>query len=239
MAKRFIETGMFDDPWFMNLTKDGKMFWVYLITKCDHAGIMQLNEKLCKFQTGIDSIERVIKELGNRLYSIGNCVYFIPKFILFQYPNFPMSTVKQQQGAVERLCKYGLYNQETNSWSTVIEELLNSYGNDNDNDKGGMGGEIPKVLTWKNDYETYLKNCRDSFRSIESDSKFIEKFKSLFPEFHPIRTIRVCYEYWATNTGWKKKKSSKTVNIDWKATIIKGANLSKSYYTAEEKANKK
>jgi len=53
MAKRFIDTALFDDSWFMDLSVENKLFFVYLITNCDHAGIIDLNLKLAEFKTGI------------------------------------------------------------------------------------------------------------------------------------------------------------------------------------------
>ena len=91
MAKRFIDTGLFDDQWFMNLSKDAKLLWIYLITKCDHAGIIEINERLIEFQTGIKSFKTTGAELGSRLYFVRESYYFIPKYIDFQYPNFPNS----------------------------------------------------------------------------------------------------------------------------------------------------
>jgi hypothetical protein len=142
MSKRFIDTDLFDDSWFMDLSLSGKILWIYCITKCDHAGIIELNEKLCSFQTGIKSLPSVIEELSNRLHTVKDGVYFIPKFINFQYPGFPKSNVKQQQGAINILKSHGLYDKENgvlikdlpNSYKTVNKELSNSYGNDNGND---------------------------------------------------------------------------------------------------------
>jgi hypothetical protein len=111
MAKRFIDTGLFDDPWFMELSKDGKMLWVYLITKCNHAGIIDINNKLCKFQTDIENIDTVIQELGDRLHRVDKQLFFIPKFIYYQYPKFPQSKVMQQKSAIEILTKYGLFKE--------------------------------------------------------------------------------------------------------------------------------
>lgn len=123
MAKRFIDTGLFDDPWFMELSKDGKMLWIYLITKCNHAGIIDINNKLCKVQTDIENIETVIQELGNRLVRVDKQLFFIPKFIYYQYPKFPQSTVLQQKSAIEILTKYGLFK---NGKLTVDKELNKS-----------------------------------------------------------------------------------------------------------------
>lgn len=133
MAKRFIDTGIFDDSWFMELSKDGKILWLYLITKCDHAGIIDFNEKLCKVQTGIENLEKALKELGNRCLTVRERYRFIPKFIMYQYPNFPNSAVRGQLSAIERLQSFGLmddslnfqYDENISSEETVIEQLDN------------------------------------------------------------------------------------------------------------------
>lgn len=153
MGKRFIDTGIFDDDWFMDLTKDGKILWLYFITKCDHAGILRLNPKLCQLQTGIKELELIRDQLGDRIVLIGDQLYFIPKFIEYQYPGFPKSTVNQQSSAIKILEKYGLWDghkivtysksnseQLTKSWLTVDQELANSYGNGNGNENGNGNG---------------------------------------------------------------------------------------------------
>ena len=135
MAKRFVDTEMFSDDWFMDLSKDGKIMWFYLITMCDHAGIFKLNERLCKFHTGITDPASVIEQLGNRIIRVKEQLYFIPKFIEFQYPNFPNSRVMQQQSAVTILEKYGLF---VNGSITLPEDLSKSYDNDNGNNTGDI-----------------------------------------------------------------------------------------------------
>jgi len=135
MAKRFIDTGLFDDTWFMELSKDAKIFWIYCFTKCDHAGIIELNERLFKFQTGLNSLQTVIEQLGNRLVRVNERYFFIPKFIDFQYPNFPNSNVKAQKSAIERLQKFNI---DINNIYTVIKPLDKcyeyEYGNGYDNE---------------------------------------------------------------------------------------------------------
>jgi hypothetical protein len=168
MAKRFIDTGIFDDAWYMDLSKDGKILWLYFITKCDHAGMLSLNIKLCKVQTGINNIPTVIKELGNRLVTVNQLLYFIPKFIEFQYPNFPNSNVKQQASAIEILSKYQLFNKET---LTVTQQLTNSYVNDNDNDNDNVNvneNEKKKVnFSFENFWNLYDKKVGDKDKIIK------------------------------------------------------------------------
>lgn len=133
MAKRFIDTNLFNDEWFCELSKDCKLFFIYYITTCDHAGVLRLNKKLCEFQTGLKSLETVIKELGNCLVTVKEGLYFMPKYIKFQYPNFPKSKVKQQDGAISILQNIGLWDSNLNSYISLSKELGNSYDNDNDN----------------------------------------------------------------------------------------------------------
>lgn len=139
MAKRFIDTGLFDDPWFMELSKDGKLFWIYLITKCNHAGIIERNEKLFKFHIGISDMDKVIKELSSRLVTVNGKYFFIPKYLFYQYPNFPNSKVKAQQSAIEILDKLHI---DLNSYQTLSEDLPKDYGNVNDtgNENGNENG---------------------------------------------------------------------------------------------------
>jgi hypothetical protein len=151
MSKRFIDTNLFSDEWFNELSKDCKLFFIYHITTCDHAGILKLNKKLCEFQTGIKSIETVIKELGNSYITLKEGVYWMPKFLKFQYPNFPKSNVRQQQGAINILLTYGINTENINTYLTVNKELPNSYVHDSDNESVSVTGKnmdkfIPPTL---------------------------------------------------------------------------------------------
>ncbi len=131
MAKRFIDTGLFDDEWFSELSIDGKLFWIYYLTKCDHAGLLKYNKKLIEFQTGINSLDTVIELFGKRLVRVKEELLFCPKFIVFQYPGFPKSGVKQQDGAIKLLVAAGLWDSISgnfNSSVTVKEDLPKSYG---------------------------------------------------------------------------------------------------------------
>lgn len=138
MAKRFIDTGLFEDEWFSELSTNGKLFWVYYLTRCDHAGILKYNRRLMEFQTGIKNIDTVVQEIGNRLVRVNEQLLFCPKFIEFQYPDFPKSKVKQQDSAHKILLSLNLIDEHgnLNSTLTVKKELNNSYGNGNGIDNG-------------------------------------------------------------------------------------------------------
>lgn len=141
MAKRFIDTELFNDKWFMSLKKDSKLFWIYLITSCNHAGIIEFNEPLIKFKTGLNSLDTVIKDLDNRLIPLDNDYYFVPKFLEYQYNNFPNSKVRSQQSAINILRRFKLWNEEN---QTVTKGLVNSYVYEHDNESGHVKKKTPK-----------------------------------------------------------------------------------------------
>lgn len=181
MAKRFIDTGLFDDEWFAELKPESKMFWVYYLTKCDHAGLLKFNKRLIEFQTGIKSLDTVIKEIGNRLVKVNEQLFFCPKFIQFQYPDFPKSNVKQQASAIELLIKNGLWDSELHEFKefekskvTVAKDLTKSHVNGNDtvngiketkSEKNSLPFKSEKFQTAWERWLTYRSQIKKPYRS--------------------------------------------------------------------------
>lgn len=137
MAKRFIDTELFTDTWFMDLSIEAKLLWIYCLTNCDHAGVIEWNKKLIKFQVGIDDLETVTKELGKSLVIVNDQKQFIPKYFEFQYPNYPRKRFAQADSALKILVKYNLLSL-TNL--TLTQDFIKSLGNSNGISKGKKGG---------------------------------------------------------------------------------------------------
>lgn len=110
--------------------------YIYLITRCDHAGIIDLNIELAEFQTKIKGLAKsmatVRQELRERFVHLRDNYYIMPKFIAFQYPKGLNSNVKPQLAVINRLAEFGL---DSNSYLRVSEELANSYLTVQDKDK--------------------------------------------------------------------------------------------------------
>lgn len=221
MAKRFIDTGLFDDDWFMDLSKDAKILYLYLITKCTHAGLIKLNEKLCKVQTGITNLTGAIEDLGNRLVTVKEGFFFMPKFLYFQYPNFPNSKVFQQKTALEELTKLGLFN---NSSLTLNEGLSNPTVNVNDSvNENGNEKKTGKCL---------MKNSGITQQVIYDSFQKTNDLKLANPQY-----------YYNTALAWSDSKGE--LRIDWIATVANFARrdlkdgkmqLMKKYRTQTEAA---
>lgn len=142
MAKRFIDTELFNDPWFMDLQPDEKLLYIYFFTNCDHAGVIEFNKRLTGFQTLIEDFENrcitLTEGLGNRLVRVPNRenLYFLTKFVYFQYPNFPNSSVRAQQSAIKRLQDLGLFEKYITQKQTLNKPLAKGYEHEHEYEHG-------------------------------------------------------------------------------------------------------
>jgi len=87
--KRFIDAELFQDEWFIDLEPKYKLAWIFLLTNCGHDGIWKVSQKLLSFNVG-ENVEIVglKRAVGNRIVELDDGrLWFIPKFITFQYGN--------------------------------------------------------------------------------------------------------------------------------------------------------
>jgi hypothetical protein len=109
MAKRFIDTKIWDKAWFRRLTPKNKLFWIYLLTRCDHAGIWDADWEAAEFLIGewVDYDELPTEITAKMEYIKGDDQYFIPKFIEFQYGILKPNS-KPHLSVIKRLTQKGL-----------------------------------------------------------------------------------------------------------------------------------
>ena len=111
MAKRFIDTKMWDKAWFRRLSPKNKVVWIYFLTRCDHAGIWDADWEAVEFLIGekVD-FDELPKEIKIKLKSIeGGTQYFIPSFIEFQYGEL-REKVAPHKSVIKRLTDKKLLN---------------------------------------------------------------------------------------------------------------------------------
>ena len=109
MAKRFIDTKIWDKAWFRRLTPKTKLIWVYLLTRCDHAGIWDADWEAAEFFIG-DKVNyrRLPKIITDKMQEIdGGNQYYIPSFIEFQYGELRENS-KPHLSVLKRLKDKGL-----------------------------------------------------------------------------------------------------------------------------------
>ena len=104
MAKRFTDSEKWADPWFMDLPNKYKLFWLYLLDSCNHAGVWKVNFKVANFYIG-EHLEpsEVKRVLSARVNIIDDTYWYIEKFITFQYGGIKNDNVgKSVQKILER-----------------------------------------------------------------------------------------------------------------------------------------
>lgn len=86
MAKRMTATEKWDDPFFFDLSPENKLIWIYLLDKCNHAGVIEFSERLASFATGLElKSANILQVFKSRIEVLESGKWFIKKFIDFQY----------------------------------------------------------------------------------------------------------------------------------------------------------
>ena len=111
MAKRFIDTKIWDKAWFRKLSTNSKLIWIYILTKCDHAGILDADWEAMNFFIGTDinNYNDIPDSIKNKMESIDENQFFIPSFIEYQYGNLKINS-KPHLSVIKRLEEKGLNN---------------------------------------------------------------------------------------------------------------------------------
>lgn len=107
MSKRFTETEKWKDPWFCGLSEKQKLFWIYLVDNCDHAGIWQANWPLVDFY--IKEYKHDALKFDGRILYISENKWFIKKFIDFQYNGKLNPENRTHKSVIDILEKEGAY----------------------------------------------------------------------------------------------------------------------------------
>src|SRR3990167_4056053 len=93
MPKRFHDTDIWEEDWFLALPRDYRDLFLYIKDKCDHAGIWRPNIVLfnkiydcqCKLDVAIKLFNQDREEDDQRVLILPKGRWFRPHFIPFQY----------------------------------------------------------------------------------------------------------------------------------------------------------
>jgi len=109
MAKRYTDTDKWKKIWFRKLKNDHKVFWMYVLDQCDHAGIWEVDFELASyFCNGIKESE--IRDTFVKQYHEfdDGKRWFIKDFIEFQYRALDESN-RVHNSVINILKRYGLF----------------------------------------------------------------------------------------------------------------------------------
>jgi len=111
MAKRFIDTNIWNKAWFRKLDTNSKLIWIYVLTKCDHAGIFDADYEAMNFYIGtaLEDFKDIPVTIREKMQLIEDNQFFIPSFIEYQYGQLRINS-KPHLSVIKRLEEKGLNN---------------------------------------------------------------------------------------------------------------------------------
>lgn len=109
MTKRFTATEKWADPWFFSLTPIEKLFWIYLLDNCNHAGIWDVNWPLATVHLGGPFLYDDAKFKERIVPLAGDKKWFVPKFVEFQYKGILNPENRAHQSVIDILKREGLW----------------------------------------------------------------------------------------------------------------------------------
>jgi len=169
MAKRFHDSNLWNEDWFIDLSNKHKLFYQYLIDNCDHAGIWKPNTKHFEFILGSKLVLKEALNLINndkeRIIELPNKRYFICAFIPFQYG----STLNLNNRVHLSICNALILNKislESIRPQIEVKEGVKDKDKVKDKDylRGGYGGR-------KNNSEDVQRILQEDY----SDPKYISR----------------------------------------------------------------
>lgn len=221
---RSINTRIWDDSWFTDLTPDEKLIWIYLLTNplTNLIGIYEIPVKRVAFDTGI-SLERVRKAFES--FQKAKKALFIENYVLLVnfYSNQSMNTnmVKGSKSHFDELPE------------TIKNEVLNNPLKGFETLRNGLG--MVRKYEYKSKDEDEVKvEVESEFefeQESESETKENDNLILIFDEFRKA--------YPGVKRGLDTELKTLKKHKDWKTVIPQLESLLKSQHYAREENRKK
>lgn len=116
MAKRFTDTEIWEQDWYIDLPNKYKLFWNYVKDKCDSVGIWRPNKGMAQRIIGEPiNLEEFISFLNidkERIIILNSGRWFIKDYFIFQYGDKFSPTSQVHKGALKILLQNGIHPRE-------------------------------------------------------------------------------------------------------------------------------
>ena len=105
-------------------------------------------------------------------------------------------------------------------------------------DKAPIGEQQqPAATTWRDSYDAYMADLNAAVDRLSKDRTWMHERERFNPGLNINESLsKALTEFWATEAGWKHKKSKKSKEIDWSKTFINALSLkcNKVYFQKKE-----
>ena len=127
----------------------------------------------------------------------------------------------------DNLLNLNPHSRQAGEGADIVKKNNDDYSLD---DKDNSGKEKPTKEPWRESFDEYMKLVNEGAAALKADAKFRAEVERLQPNVDYDRTIEWCVsQYWGTETGWEKKRRSRTKKIDMKATLRQNFDKNRIY----------
>jgi hypothetical protein len=110
VKKRFTDCDKWSKAWFRKLPSKNKLFWYYILDKCDSVGVWDIDLEAASFFIGETINSEILKILDKHLYFMKDDKVWIKDFIYFQYGYLEEGKGgKPHQSYIRDLKRHGLW----------------------------------------------------------------------------------------------------------------------------------
>lgn len=187
MAKRFISTEIWNEDWFLDMPIEYKLFWYYVISNCDHAGIFKVNLRSFCSLNGVKLDKNLALQYFNtnkdRIRVLSENLWLIEDFFAFQYGG-TFNANNRVHNSIEKL--YSKHGVKLTSIRGLID--LKDGVKDKDKDKeentefnyskkvkGGFGGkkfdttdgQAPKAIRVDENFAYFVDGSKQALGEIQ------------------------------------------------------------------------
>lgn len=158
MSKRLADSEVWKKAWFYDLEPKYKLFWFYILSDCDAAGIWPVNFKLAEniLKSKYEPAALLDKFKGQIIVLNGGNYWFVIDFIKFQY-GYPLSENSPMRKKLVDLLRSKNLNIDTlyEKINTVsieyiqFDNTVKDKDKDKDKDKEEKKEESSEIEKWK------------------------------------------------------------------------------------------
>ena len=206
MAKRFTDSDKWKKRWFRKLNNNEKVFWMYLLDQCDHAGIWEVDFELAAYFCG-ESSDYEIKNTFNKQFIEfdDGKRWFIKDFIEFQYGRLNEKN-RAHLSAIMRLKQFDLLKYLDEAYKPLVSPLQEAKDKDKDKDKVKDKEKSKETQLEKIDIDVLITK----FPNIEVKAEF-DKWKDwMLSKGKAYKNYNAAFKNWLRN-DWVAKKADSDV----------------------------
>lgn len=194
MAKRFTATEKWIDPWFCGLGERDRLFWIYILDNCNHAGIWQVNKML--LNTYFPDYDPDPTKFEGRIEVLTPEKWFIKKFVEFQYGTLNPEN-RAHHSVISILKKEGAYKGLVRSLQGRKDKEQDK-DMDKDKEKAVVTSEGMFKKPTTQEVEAYAKTIGFAL----SGGKFVDHYEARGWKYKggiPMKNWKAAVRTWKTN----------------------------------------